>query len=157
MKHIPQTSGSQGFTPSTPAIIPAALLLLCCLLPWSGLGRAATANEAADLLLLGGQIYTVSPTQPWVEALAVKDGKILATGSDTALSKYRSSTTKIIDLQGKMVMPGIIDAHLHPVSGGIKELFECNFPFTATPDDIARAVSQCVQEQPDSEDRKSVV
>ncbi len=128
-----------------------ALSILCTLLQFAGFARADTDSGAAELVLLSGRIYTVDTAQPWVEALAIKDGKILAAGSNSDISAYRRDGTRTIDLQGKMVMPGIIDAHLHPVSGSIKALFECNFPFTASPEDIASAISQCAQDQPDSD------
>ncbi|MFK7731418.1 MAG: amidohydrolase, partial [Pseudomonadales bacterium] len=59
--------------------------------------------------------------------------------------------TEAIDLQQKMLMPGINDMHQHPVEGGAKELFECQFPFTAGPDEIAAAIAGCVAAQPDAE------
>jgi hypothetical protein len=119
---------------------------------WLGtLGHAGTTTTPADLLLLDGRVYTLTADQPWVEAIAVRDGKILATGTSEELNSYRGEQTRVIDLDGKMVMPGIIDAHLHPAWGGIKEVFQCNFPFTATPDEIALIISTCVAEQTDSD------
>jgi predicted amidohydrolase YtcJ len=88
---------------------------------------------------------------PWAQAVAVRDGKILAVGSNEEISRHRGQKTDIIDLGGRMVMPGIVDAHVHPAWGGVKDLYQCNFPFTATPDDIATAVEDCVAAQPDSE------
>ena len=49
-----------------------------------------------------------------------------------------------------MAMPGIIDAHMHPIMGGLKELYECNFAFAATPDDIQDALRGCISKQPDA-------
>lgn len=139
----------------SPRITKGAAVLATAILSISAhiapFAQAQTDSAAADLVLHGGKIYTLNPAQPWAEALAVKDGIILATGSSEDIAAYQRDDTQLIDLQGKMVMPGIIDAHLHPVSGGIKDLFECNFPFTASPDEIARAVGECVQAQPDSD------
>jgi hypothetical protein len=133
-----------GAGPLGGAMVAAAL--------WLGtLGHAGTTTTPADLLLLDGRVYTLTADQPWVEAIAVRDGKILATGTSEELNSYRGEQTRVIDLDGKMVMPGIIDAHLHPAWGGIKEVFQCNFPFTATPDEIALIISTCVAEQTDSD------
>ena len=111
---------------------------------------AEPAVAPADLILLNGRVYTVTADEPWVEAMAVRDGRILARGSDADMTAWRGTDTQVMDLGGRMVMPGIIDGHQHPVWGGIKELFECNFPFTATPAEIAAIVTACVAAQPDS-------
>jgi predicted amidohydrolase YtcJ len=133
--------------PLSSAVVIAAL--------WLGtlgqLCHAGNTEDPADLLLLDGRVYTLTADQPWAEAIAVRDGKILATGSGEEINSYRGEQTRVIDLDGKMVMPGIIDAHVHPAWGGIKEVFQCNFPFTATPDDIAGIISKCVAEQTDSQ------
>ena len=49
-----------------------------------------------------------------------------------------------------MLMPGIVDAHLHPLGGAVKELFQCNFPFSAVPGDVAQAIAACVDAQPNA-------
>jgi predicted amidohydrolase YtcJ len=73
----------------------------------------AQAGGLADLLLLNGHIYTSNPNQPWAQAIAIGGGKIIAVGTNDAVSKYKGSVTKIIDLGGRMAMPGIIDDHTH--------------------------------------------
>ncbi len=70
--------------------------------------------EAADDIYLGGDIVTMNPAQPLAEALAVKDGKIIAVGKDAELKRYyKHGTTRIVDLQGKALLPGFLDAHSH--------------------------------------------
>jgi predicted amidohydrolase YtcJ len=54
-----------------------------------------------------------NPAQPWVEAVAIKDGKVLDVGTSAALNQYRGPNTKLIDLGGRMAMPGFIDTHAH--------------------------------------------
>lgn len=105
----------------------------------------------ADTILTHGKIYTQIKQQPWVEAIAIADGKIAAIGSTEEISSMRNEQTREINLDGKFVMPGLFDAHVHPAWGGVKALFQCNFPFSATPDEVAARVSQCVEEQPESE------
>jgi hypothetical protein len=68
----------------------------------------------ADLLLLNGKIVTVDPEDSLVEAVAVKGGRIIATGSSFEVKKLARKGAKIIDLRGKTVLPGIIDSHTHP-------------------------------------------
>ena len=70
-------------------------------------------TEAADSVFRNGQIYTVNQSQPWGQAMAVKDGRIVAVGDDVAVASYVGPKTRVIDLDGKFVMPGLHDAHLH--------------------------------------------
>jgi hypothetical protein len=82
-----------------------------CLLFLSPIAPSQTA--AADLLLIHGRIYTANPNQPWVETVAVSADRVMGVGSAEATSVYRGNNTKIIDLGGRMAMPGMIDTHTH--------------------------------------------
>lgn len=118
-----------------------------------GLLIAVTAScteppPPADLILTNGAIYTIDSAHPWVEAVAVRDGRYLAVGDASAIEKYRGDGTTVVDLAGRMAMPGINDAHMHPIMGGLKILFECNFDFAATPDDISTALAACARSRP---------
>lgn len=138
-----------------------ALILLCACDQGSrdtgspGQGRAlreaGNAVPSADTLLLNGRVYTVNPEQPWAEAIAVKDGRILFVGSAAEAAAYRGTQTELIDLEGKMAMPGLNDLHVHPVYGFTVQLFECVFPGTATPEVVRQTVAQCVEDYPDAE------
>jgi predicted amidohydrolase YtcJ len=67
----------------------------------------------ADSIYTNGNIITINDSQPLAEAIAIKNGLILAVGNETDILKYKSSSTIIIDLKGKTVLPGFIDAHSH--------------------------------------------
>ncbi len=85
-------------------------------------GASATAGEGArtgDLLLLHGHIYTGAPASPWAEALSVSGSRIAAVGSDAELGARRGPTTRVIDLKGRTVIPGIVDSHIHVWLGAI--------------------------------------
>jgi predicted amidohydrolase YtcJ len=71
------------------------------------------AGSTADLILVGGAIYTVEPDQPRAEAVAVRDGRILAVGDDGEIARYRGPATAVVDLDGAFVVPGFIDNHTH--------------------------------------------
>ena len=105
----------------------------------------------AELVLLNGRIYTVDPERPWVEAVAITDGKYTYVGDTDTASQFVGEATRLIELQGAMVMPGINDTHSHPWQGGLKLLYECNFAFNATPDEIAQVVRGCVEANPQAE------
>jgi len=68
---------------------------------------------AADVIYTGGDIVTINDAQPIAEAVAVADGKIIAVGNSSEVMKHKGDTTKIVDLQGKTLMPGFFDAHSH--------------------------------------------
>lgn len=68
----------------------------------------------ADLLLLNGKIITVDPKDSIVEAVAIRGDRIIAVGKSIELKKLAAKGAKIIDLKGKLVLPGIIDSHTHP-------------------------------------------
>jgi predicted amidohydrolase YtcJ len=76
----------------------------------------------ADMVILGGKIYTVTDSQPLVEAVAVINGKIAFAGSEKEGRAYIGEKTKVIDLKGKMMTPGIIEGHGHIMGVGYNEL-----------------------------------
>ncbi|MCC7385669.1 MAG: amidohydrolase [Deltaproteobacteria bacterium] len=70
--------------------------------------------EPADLILRGGTIHTLDPAHPSARAVAIKRGRVLAVGEDDAIVRaHGGPSTKVIDLQGRTVVPGLIDAHFH--------------------------------------------
>ena len=77
----------------------------------------------ADLVLVNGRVYTVDARRSRHEALAVKDGRIVALGSAAEAAEWAGPRTRTVDLGGRLVLPGFIDAHLHPVCA-VGELFE---------------------------------
>lgn len=75
--------------------------------------------EIADQLYINGHIWTADPSNPFVEALAVKGDKILEVGTTKAISTLRGKQTKVIDLKGKLLIPGFNDGHVHFLSGSL--------------------------------------
>ncbi len=100
-----------------PLLSPATAVALLMSLALSACNRqdepAKVVLEAADQVLLGGYIYTVDPGQNVVQAIAIKNGVILATGSDKAVSAHIGAETEIFQLDGRMVLPGLHDIHMH--------------------------------------------
>jgi predicted amidohydrolase YtcJ len=76
----------------------------------------------ADLIIANGTIYTAAEQRKTVEAVAVKNGKILAAGTKTEIDEYKGDKTEIIDLQGKTMTPGFIEGHGHIMGVGYNEL-----------------------------------
>ena len=83
------------------------------------------AQKVADKIYLNGTIFTSDSNNTVAHAIAFEGGKVLAVGSNAEMQALRNATTEIIDLQGKMLMPGVVDSHLHPFWGGL-QLSGCN-------------------------------
>lgn len=79
-------------------------------------------KQKADLIIKGGTIYTVNDQQTTVEAVAVKDDKIIFAGTEKAVTDYQQETTQILDLQGATMTPGFIEGHGHFMGLGYNEL-----------------------------------
>jgi predicted amidohydrolase YtcJ len=75
---------------------------------------------AADLILHNAKVYTAEPGQPLQQAVAIENGKILAVGSDAQVLALKQADTQMLDLGGKVLMPGFIDSHAHVVKGGLQ-------------------------------------
>ncbi len=94
-------------------VLPGIILLIAPLL--------ASAEEFADLIVRGGKIVTVDADFRIVEAMAIREGRIIALGAADALKDLIRSETRVVDLQGKMVLPGLIDSHVHPSAASLYE------------------------------------
>lgn len=79
--------------------------------------------------IINAKVYTVDENQPWAEAVAIKDGKIVAVGSNTDIADYKLDSSEVIDAKGRLVLPGFIDNHCHPTAYTYKanaaDLFAC--------------------------------
>jgi hypothetical protein len=103
---------------SRSALLTSAALLLGC--SSSGTGTAAArpdpveqAPHDADLVLVGGTVLTMAPAHPRAEAIAVRDGRIIAVGSDAEMRTWIAARTRVLQLAGGAVTPGLVDAHCH--------------------------------------------
>ncbi len=124
----------------------------------AGLGLAtalaATAPACrADTLFVGGHIYTADPGRPWAEALLVSGTRIAGVGSDRDLRSRRRPGTRVVDLKGKTVVPGLIDAHLHFLFGSLEIAgFNLSAPeHSLTPDrpeELVAAISAYAKSHP---------
>jgi predicted amidohydrolase YtcJ len=83
------------------------------------------SNDVADLVLTGGHVHTVDASQPRAEAVAVEGERIVAVGSAADVSSWIGQRTRVVDLAGRLLLPGFQDAHVHPIEGGM-DLLECD-------------------------------
>jgi len=85
-------------------------------------------TQGADLVLLHGKIWTGEPAGPhsvaakFAEAVAIANGRILAVGSNAEIQPYAGRNTKVVDLKGRLTVPGLIDSHAHFIGGGFQLL-----------------------------------
>ena len=112
---------SQRFHFKTCMLLTAGLMMMAC-------GKEPSSElttQAADLLLTNGGIYTVDANHGWAQAVAVRDGLIIGVGSNEEIQALTGPSTRVIDLDGKMALPGFHDAHVHPLMAG-KMLLGCS-------------------------------
>jgi hypothetical protein len=108
------------------------------------------AQEPADLVLTNGIIHTVDPEAPLAQAMAVLDGEIRAVGTAEHVDAWRGPDTTVIDLEGRAVIPGLIDAHAHVFNLG-KFLRTLDLVGTVSVQEIATRVGEAAAERPAGE------
>ena len=91
---------------------------------------ALAKQKPADLIFRHGYVYTVDAHDNVAQAIAVTAGKIVYVGDDAGVQAFAGRKTKTVDLAGRMLMPGLIDGHMHPQSGGLRML-NCNLDYAA--------------------------
>ena len=109
------------------------------------LSAACSDNDFADLVLRNGNIVTVDDANPRAQALAVRDGRIMAVGSDSEIDAYVGSGTQVIDLDGKTAIPGFIEGHAHFTGVGNANL-QLDLTDVANWDEIVAMVEAAVAE-----------
>ncbi|MBI3649006.1 MAG: amidohydrolase [Actinobacteria bacterium] len=109
-----------------------------------------STNGPADLVFVNGAVYTVDAVRRWAQAVAVKDGRIAAVGADSEVRELAGPRTRVIDLQGRMLLPGFQDAHVHPVSGGL-DMLQCDLHGLSTAEEYLRAIADYAQANPERE------
>jgi len=99
--------------------------------------------EPADLVFTNGIVYTVDEANPTAEAVAVKNGLILAVGTTAEISEHIGDQTEVIDLQGKTMTPGLIESHAHLMGIGYNKL-ELDLMYVKTYDELVEKVAEAV-------------
>ena len=107
---------------SRSALRDLALATFILALSISGCGRKSAPAEFADTIFINGGIYTVDAKRSWAEAAAVRDGRIVAVGRNEEVLPLKGDTTRVVDLAGRMALPGFHDSHVHVASAGLEEM-----------------------------------
>jgi predicted amidohydrolase YtcJ len=115
-----------------------------------GIASCKPKVPPADLIVRNGRIYTLDDARTWAEAVAIDDGRIVFVGTDEDADAFVGPGTRFVDVEGRMVLPGFHDSHVHPVSGGV-ELGQCNLNGLSTRDGVFAAIEECAARTPDEE------
>ena len=104
----------------------------------------AQAPTPADLVLQQGRILRMASTgEDWASAVAVRAGRIVAVGGPADVQPFIGPATRVVDLQGRMAMPGLIDAHAHPIDAAYERLYNCALPPQGGLPEVLAAVKGC--------------
>jgi predicted amidohydrolase YtcJ len=106
------------------------------------------SNGNADLAFVNGAVYTVDASRRWASAVAVSAGRIVSVGSDDDVRELVDGGTEVLDLRGRMLLPGFQDAHVHPPSSGF-EMLHCNLSEAYAVQDYERIVAEYASSHPD--------
>ncbi|MEE8349262.1 MAG: amidohydrolase family protein, partial [Acidobacteriota bacterium] len=104
---------------------------------------------AADTIFINGQVYTVNSQQPWAEAVVVEGRRIVYVGDQEQALLQRGGSTRVIDLDGKMLLPGFIDSHFHPSTAALMLKLGVGMLELSSKEEYLQAVRQYVGENPE--------
>src|SRR5260370_41141077 len=96
-------------------------------------------SSTADLILHRGLFTTLAPAHPTATAVAIRDGRFLTVGTDKEVMALRGPKTKVVDLKGRRVLPGLIDNHLHIIRRGLNFNMELRWDGARSLADARRA------------------
>ena len=114
----------------------------------TGLATPSRAREA-DVVLRGGAVYTLDAVRSWAESVAIRKDTILYVGPDSGIAPYVGPRTRVVNLEGRMVLPAFQDAHIHPISGGISQT-QCALYDLETKEKYLAAVAKYAAEHKDA-------
>jgi predicted amidohydrolase YtcJ len=121
----------------------AFCLSLLCFIFTAG----ATEHPKADLVLRHGKIYTMDADRSWAESVVIKDKKIVYVGDDDGIADWLGENTKTVELNNRLVLPGFIDSHAHPVEAGVG-LKQCDLLPYFTKEEVLKAIKDYVAAHP---------
>ncbi len=117
-------------------------LLLCAV---AACTTPEVPEEPADIVLRGGGIYTADAVRTRAEALAIRAGEIVAVGRDADVARLIGDSTRIVDLTGRLALPGFHDAHIHPLSSG-HSMLGCPLQAAQSVESLLETLLACAQE-----------
>ena len=114
----------------------------------TGAGRAQSTRDSADLILFNGKITTLDRQNPSATAVAIADGRFVAVGSDSDIFQRAATNVRRVDLNGRRVIPGLIDSHMHIIRGGLNYNMELRWDGVRSLADAMRMLKEQVARTP---------
>ena len=111
--------------------------------------EGVAAETTASIVFHTGKIYTVNERQPWATAIAIKRGRIVYVGDDEGALELVGPGTRVVDLAGKMLLPGFQDAHVHPIEAGMAYL-GCSLHGSTSIAEYLKVLEDCDRSFPES-------
>lgn len=124
------------------------ILLLICFMGIS-LSQGIAQSPSADLVLLNGRVWTGLQDVPSAQAIAIRGNRIFRVGADREIKKLVGKQTQVIDLEGRLVLPGFNDAHIHFL-GGALGLTEVDLTGASTVEEMTRRVAEYARQHPNA-------
>lgn len=112
-----------------------------------GCASLGGAREA-DLILRDGRVHTLDARNRVVSSIAVRDGKVLAVGSDAETAVFQGPRTKVVELAQRVVVPGLNDSHMHLINGGLQYNLEVRWDDVESLADALRMLREQAQRTP---------
>lgn len=143
----------QGNTRLVRNLVTTILSVLIIGLTGAAIAAENPSDRLADAVYFNGKIATFDKTASFVSAVAVKNGNILQVGSDDAIKKLADPSTKLIDLGGRTVVPGLIDAHTHPMEAMMMRdtWVDARFPKTSSVKEALEHITEWAKKTPKGE------
>jgi predicted amidohydrolase YtcJ len=116
--------------------LPALLLLT------AAMTAAPAWSQSADTLLVNGKIVTLDEKSPLRDAMAIREGRIVALGTSAEIRKLAGKSSRVIDLQGRTVIPGLIDSHMHAIRAALSFSTEVNWIGAASLTEALRRIHE---------------
>ncbi len=108
----------------------------------------SNVGGSADLVLTGGHVHTVDPAAPRAEAVAVRGERIVAVGSAADIGAFVGPRTRVVDLAGRLLLPGFQDAHVHPIFAGVDRM-QCDVRESRGREGVLATIRTYVEAHPD--------
>jgi predicted amidohydrolase YtcJ len=118
---------------------------------WLLFSSCLSAETAADRVYRNGTVFTADSQDSIAQAVAIREGRIVYVGSNEGAARFIGPATKVTDLQGRFLMPGLVDGHMHPLEGGLT-LRKCNLNYESlTVAEFQKRVQTCLDETKNKE------
>ena len=102
-----------------------------------------------DIVIINAKVYTIDKEDSIKESIAIKNKKIIYVGNNKDINKYIKKDTKVIDAKGNIILPGMVDSHIHPPGTALTELYEVSLYGLNSIDEYKEAIRIFIDKNPD--------